>query len=119
MPTRLRGSARTVACAHRHGVYVGQGTRYANPFLPGDPSPSTLGQPMTAVESVDLFATMLRGPIGRRYAARFKTVLRGLDLVCTCPLDMPCHADVLLYVANGSDNRRDARSTCSLEGPVQ
>ncbi|QFG09093.1 DUF4326 domain-containing protein [Mycobacterium phage ThulaThula] len=26
--------------------------------------------------------------------------LRGRDLVCWCPLDQPCHADVLLEIAN-------------------
>jgi len=26
--------------------------------------------------------------------------LRGKDLACWCPLDKPCHADVLLRVAN-------------------
>jgi hypothetical protein len=27
--------------------------------------------------------------------------LRGLNLACWCPLDGPCHADVLLELANG------------------
>lgn len=27
--------------------------------------------------------------------------LRGKDLACWCPLDQPCHADVLLELANG------------------
>lgn len=27
--------------------------------------------------------------------------LRGHDLSCFCPLDWPCHADVLLEIANG------------------
>ena len=27
--------------------------------------------------------------------------LRGKDLACWCPLDQPCHADVLLDLANG------------------
>ena len=27
--------------------------------------------------------------------------LRGRDLACWCPLDWPCHADVLLRIANG------------------
>ena len=27
--------------------------------------------------------------------------LRGKDLCCWCPLDQPCHADVLLEIANG------------------
>lgn len=28
--------------------------------------------------------------------------LAGRDLACWCPLDKPCHADVLLELANGS-----------------
>ena len=26
--------------------------------------------------------------------------LAGLDLACWCPLDQPCHADILLDIAN-------------------
>lgn len=35
----------------------------------------------------------------------FWTPLGGRDLACWCPLDLPCHADVLLEIANrpGSD----------------
>jgi hypothetical protein len=29
-----------------------------------------------------------------------RTALAGHDLACWCPLDEPCHADVLLEVAN-------------------
>lgn len=29
--------------------------------------------------------------------------LAGRDLACWCPLDQPCHADVLLELANGAD----------------
>jgi len=29
--------------------------------------------------------------------------LRGHDLACWCPLDQPCHADVLLELANKND----------------
>ena len=29
--------------------------------------------------------------------------LAGRDLACWCPLDQPCHADVLLRLANGGD----------------
>ena len=31
--------------------------------------------------------------------------LRGKDLACWCPLDQPCHADVLLEVANAAPRR--------------
>jgi hypothetical protein len=30
-------------------------------------------------------------------------LLRGHDLACWCPLDQPCHADVLLEIANGGN----------------
>lgn len=32
--------------------------------------------------------------------ATIRRELRGHDLVCWCPLDQPCHADVLLAIAN-------------------
>lgn len=32
------------------------------------------------------------------------TELRGRDLACWCPLDQPCHADVLLELANGESD---------------
>lgn len=32
--------------------------------------------------------------------ARIQNELRGKDLVCWCRLDQPCHADVLLELAN-------------------
>ena len=32
-----------------------------------------------------------------------RSELAGHDLACWCPLDSPCHADVLLELANGGD----------------
>lgn len=38
----------------------------------------------------------------RRYASELDlSELRGKNLACFCPLDKPCHADVLLELANG------------------
>lgn len=34
-------------------------------------------------------------------AAQVALALRGKNLACWCPLDQPCHADVLLEIANG------------------
>ena len=112
MPVRRRGSAHATSTLPFSCIYVGRGSLYANPFQAGDRSPSAFQQPMTAREAVDLFAATLRGPVGRCYAERFARALRGLDLVCTCPLDVPCHADVLLRLANEHEPRRTA---CSLE----
>lgn len=114
MPIRRRGSSHATSALSTSGIYVGNGSRYANPFRAGDPSPSQCRGPMTAEEAVDLFAATLKGPVGRCYAERFARALQGLDLVCTCPLDVPCHADVLLHLANEPEPRGAA---CSLEGP--
>lgn len=32
-----------------------------------------------------------------------RAALAGKNLACWCPLDHPCHADVLLDIANGAD----------------
>ena len=36
-------------------------------------------------------------------AADVRQELAGRDLACWCPLDQPCHADVLLEIANPED----------------
>jgi hypothetical protein len=38
---------------------------------------------------------------------RARHELAGLDLACWCPLDEPCHADVLLEIANQKEERHD------------
>lgn len=39
-------------------------------------------------------------PLPIRVIAESLPELRGRDLACWCPLDQPCHADVLLELAN-------------------
>jgi hypothetical protein len=43
-----------------------------------------------------------RGPVSWTYpdVATIRAELAGRDLACWCPLDQPCHADVLLTIAN-------------------
>lgn len=43
-----------------------------------------------------------RGPVAWTYppVAEIREQLGGRDLGCWCPLAMPCHADVLLRIAN-------------------
>lgn len=38
---------------------------------------------------------------GQQMATLARYELRGKDLACWCSLDQPCHADVLLEIANG------------------
>lgn len=52
----------------------------------------------TAVEFYELHT----GPMGDHELdpAEVRAALAGRDLCCWCPLDQPCHADVLLAIAN-------------------
>lgn len=72
-------------------VYVGRFTPWENPYEvePGDPA---------AVRLFDRYAR-------RRLAIEpnWLDELRGRDLACSCPCDRPCHADVLLELANGPE----------------
>ena len=74
-------------------VYVGRPSRFGNPY------------PVECFGSIERVMTMYRRfltetPIGRDVAVAAQQHLRGKDLACWCPLDQPCHADVLLEIAN-------------------
>lgn len=77
-------------------TYVGRPGRWGNPHRVGD---YWLGQPMTARDAVQRFRLMFES-FSKEYQAVELEPLRKRDLVCWCPLDQPCHADVLLELAN-------------------
>jgi hypothetical protein len=86
-------------------VYVGRGSRFGNPFRVTngkcdhpDCSPQA-HPPITRAKAVAAYRLWLHGMLQREPA--FTDVLSGKDLACWCPLDQPCHADVLLELANG------------------
>lgn len=75
-------------------VYVGRPSKWGNPYQAGrdgDGNPAYL---------VRLFREYLARPEQTALVAAIKAELRGKDLACWCPLDQPCHADVLLDLAN-------------------
>lgn len=52
-------------------------------------------------KAVDLFRqNSMDYTAGILFRKTVKLELRGKDLACWCPLDGPCHADVLLEIAN-------------------
>ena len=51
-------------------------------------------------QAVRLFRDWLTHPDQAAVLDQVRRELVGLDLACWCPLDMPCHADVLLEMAN-------------------
>jgi hypothetical protein len=48
-----------------------------------------------------LYRHWLLSDAGRETREAARHELRGKDLACWCPINKPCHADVLLEVANG------------------
>ena len=58
--------------------------------------------PKTAQDAVECYREMITGAEGERadWLRAHLPELRGKNLACFCPLDQPCHADVLLELAN-------------------
>lgn len=83
---------------------------YGNPFVIGKPAPLCYarfhrGVVQDAAQAVALFRRALSYEMSRQTPAGERVVdlvadLRGKSLACWCALDQPCHADVLLELAN-------------------
>lgn len=72
-----------------NAVYVGRPSKWGNPFYPEDYDQAG------ATWAVTRFAECCQSLMGLA-----REELKGRDLACWCPLDQPCHADVLLEWAN-------------------
>jgi hypothetical protein len=82
-------------------IYVGRPSRYGNPWAIGEWGPLDRKAP-DAEGAVELFRAMLSDD-EMRAAAKYRIdlkALRGKNLACWCALDKPCHADILLEIAN-------------------
>lgn len=93
-------------------VYVGRPTCYANPWSIRDcgrygwmvqdrvrnwyPSTERVARRFAAAK---FRRWLLTSDFARQFVE--PETLRGKNLACWCPLDQPCHADVLLELANG------------------
>lgn len=97
-----------------NAVIVDRTSRYGNPYKIGQNCNSVLELALmgfkgdaltngvrinTNADAVDMYKRMLNTFTTKRQR-EFFAPLRGKDLVCFCKLDDPCHADVLLKLAN-------------------
>lgn len=117
---RRRGRGSRISAG---AVYVGRPTVWGNPFritrssdfhgLPGSwfvldgggikHHPEENTERAARQLAVDLYAQRVAaGRDGFPSEARIRSDLTGLDLACWCPAGEPCHADVLLRIANGT-----------------
>ncbi|NGO50492.1 DUF4326 domain-containing protein [Allomesorhizobium camelthorni] len=116
-PVRLRLSRRRGfdLQAHSHQVNGLEAVNVARPGVWGNPF--IVGKDGDRPYCVDLYKALLAGMIplgksahhGELLAARLRVIagidrLRGKNLACWCALDgKPCHADVLLNIANAPE----------------
>lgn len=88
-------------------VYVGRPTKWGNPFTVEMGLRLGKTEPEARSSAVRMFEVWIRRPSvpchGKQHAEIHADLaeLRGKDLACWCRLDQPCHADVLLELANG------------------
>jgi len=77
-------------------VYVGRPSIWGNPFAPDEYGIED------RAHAVEVFSNMLKYGNDDDYPLEdeIRRHLRGKNLACWCPLDQPCHADVLLELAN-------------------
>jgi hypothetical protein len=86
-------------------VYVGRGSKWGNPFV--------VGRDGTRDECLFLYRALVHGYLCISRAAELVeqqraalralgrvAELKGKNLACWCPLNKPCHADLLLEMAN-------------------
>lgn len=75
---------------------VNRPLKYGNPLRIGDTTNNGMHL-LTIEEILSLFRNYALSTFGLQQIQRD---LRGWNLACFCPLDQPCHADVLLELAN-------------------
>lgn len=86
-------------------TFVGRGTPWGNPFKAADSSLAVAAfRAWVNRERVVLPKGMTCAGacavVDRERLLRTLPELRGRDLMCWCPPDQPCHADVLIEMAN-------------------
>lgn len=97
MPKRIQLSRRKGWRMPEGAVKVDRSTRWGNPYQAGKDGDGSRAR------LVQLFREHLNRPEQADKRAAIRAELRGKDLACWCPLDEPCHADVLLELANTTD----------------
>jgi len=117
-PVRVRLSRKKGWKLPPNTVSVARPGRWGNPFSvvpdaePGTPVGNGRGKQYIAMPSIPQAVAAFRrwvetDPAGRKLAEEAREQLRGKNLACWCPLDGPCHAEVLLDIANRRADEED------------
>lgn len=103
-PRRMRRSRAEGSRLPPGVVYVGRPSKWGNPFYLGMFAKYTIADAVRDYRAwIEQRGTHLsaNNAFGKPPTiAEIRRELRGKDLACWCNLDAPCHADVLLELAN-------------------
>lgn len=91
MPKRIQRKRRKGWRMPPNTIYVGRPSIWGNPFK--------VTKYCSQVEAVERFRWLSKVTSPPKLN-EYLNPLRGKDLACWCRLDQPCHADVLLAMAN-------------------
>lgn len=98
-PHRVQLSRRKGWRMPENTVKVDRTTKWGNPFKPGVPTPYAGGLKVQDNRHAFVLYRAV-APDNSALISAAQTELRGKNLACWCALDKPCHADVLLELAN-------------------
>lgn len=111
-PIRIQRSRRRGWRTPLGAIYVGRPTAFGNPFTIADILQAGYAKDDATAQRlvVECFSNWVSGSdkwwtgptseAARRKLLECLPTLRGKHLVCWCRIDQPCHADILLEIAN-------------------
>lgn len=110
MPKRIQRKRTKGWQMPENTVYVGRPGKWGNPFKVGMylgdvPSLDVFRAglehlPADTIINSELAVKLFKVRLSPSVKVIARVFLAGKDLACWCPLDQPCHADVLLEVVN-------------------
>ena len=96
-PRRIQLSRRKGWRKPPNTVVVARPSKWGNPFRIGENG-------LSRADAVQQYRRLVTDPAHQGFRERVRTELAGKNLACWCPLGEPCHADVLLEIANGKES---------------
>ncbi|MDP3740325.1 MAG: DUF4326 domain-containing protein [Hyphomonadaceae bacterium] len=115
-PSRVQLSRKAGWRMPANTIKVTRPGKWGNPYKVGSwVRPYSEGLPKqlrTVAEVVTYFGLLANHThIGMNLREKARRELRGKNLACWCPLDQPCHADVLLEIANEQEGHAPVSAT--------
>ena len=95
MPKRIQRKRTKGWRMPKNTVYAGRPTKWGNQYREGEFSYNRF--PVSVEQAIAFYKEHIENNC---LETVIKKELKGKNLCCWCPLDQPCHADVLLEIAN-------------------